>query len=68
MLEENVVAVKVYLERGLMDNIASLEAHSTFYIVDPGRTKDSCSANFQPKLILLHLPMRGIGGGENFSS
>ena len=49
---------KVYRERNGGDDIASLDDPSTYYMVDPGTTKDSCLPipYFKPKFILVTSP------------
>ena len=65
---DNSVIANVYPERGSMDKIESLQCNSTFYIVDPGKTKDSCDLDdlFQPKLMIVASPDEGHWGGSEF--
>jgi hypothetical protein len=52
---DHSVVINLYPESTLIDKIASLENRLTFYIVDPGKTKDSCNRSdlFQPKLLIV---------------
>jgi hypothetical protein len=55
----------MYIQSTLVIDIASLQKCSTFYIVDPGQAKDSCSVlepTFSPHSLFFHLLMRVIGG------
>jgi hypothetical protein len=55
---DNSVAVKVYPEITSFTQISSLDLNSTFFIVDPGETKDSCLPGglFAPKFMLVSSP------------
>jgi hypothetical protein len=63
------VAANVYPEHAFASGIASLKDPATYYVVDPGQTKDNCNpeANFRPKVINVTSPdPRHWGGGEFF--
>jgi hypothetical protein len=63
------VVVKVYPESVPIEKIASLGQKSTFYIVDPGRTKESCLLDdyFKPKFILVSSPDERHWGESEFT-
>jgi hypothetical protein len=65
--ENNSTAVNAYNELQ-RDSIESLESTETYYIVDPGRTKDSCDkgTNFKPKVILVTSPDERHWGSTEF--
>ena len=52
------VSVNVYPESITRSKIPSLRLNSTYYVVDPGQTKDSCNPdnNFLPKTIIVASP------------
>ena len=58
----------VYPERGWWA-VESLNARSTFHIVDPGNTKDSCnlSLGFQPNFMIVASTEEDHWGGRGFS-
>ena len=65
------VTINVYPEALTKNTIPSLKCPDTYYIVDPGRSKDNCDppANFQAKVILVPSPdARRPGPLKNFSS
>lgn len=63
------VTTNVYPETIQKCFIPSLELPSSYYIVDPGRTRDSCSPGslFQAKFILVPSPCSGHWGESDFS-
>jgi hypothetical protein len=65
---DDSVAINVYAEITPINDIVSLKKRSTFYIVDPAETKDSCSvgAYFQPKLLIVSSPDEGHWGESEF--
>jgi hypothetical protein len=64
------VAVNVYPESIPFSKIASLNLRSTFYIVDPGRTHDSCLPKdlFAPKFMLVTSPDETHWGESEFTT
>jgi hypothetical protein len=62
------VAVNVYPGNLSIAQIPSLALRSTYYIVDPGRTKDSClqDDDFAPKFMIVSSPEEGHWGGSEF--
>ena len=64
----DAVTVNVYPEKHTMFyDIPSLKVESTYYVVDPGETKESCDpgAKFKPRVIIVASPdERHWGGGE----
>ena len=40
---DNAIVTNVYPERIIRGDIPSLRVNSTYYIADPGETKDSCN-------------------------
>ena len=61
------VNARAYPEKDDPDHIPSLSQQSTFYVVDPGATEDSCNPPliFKPKTIIVASPdSRHWGGGE----
>jgi hypothetical protein len=52
------IVTSVYTEKMDRSDILSLELRDTYYIVDPGQTKDSCDPDrlFQPKVIIVASP------------
>ncbi len=65
---DGTVTTNIYPETLKARQIPSLKLPSSYYIVDPGRTKDDCvpTDNFQPKVILVTSPDSGHWGGSNF--
>jgi hypothetical protein len=63
---KNIVTVSVYDKKR---DIASLRERSTYYIIDPGKTKDTCGPadDFLPKTILICSPDDRHWGGSEFS-
>jgi hypothetical protein len=63
------VTTNVYPEKDGESNIASLNSKSTYYVVDPGQTKDSCDPgnNFQAKVIIVASPDSRHWGDSMFS-
>jgi hypothetical protein len=57
---------EVFPEAGGWNSVPSLESHSTYYIVDPGDTTDSCYPSFMlsPKFILVTAPNSNHWGGS----
>jgi hypothetical protein len=66
--ESDTVTTKVYHECNGGDDIASLFDSSTYYVVDPGKTKDSCDPveDFEPKVIIVSSPDECHWGGNSF--
>ena len=64
----NSIVTNVYPESIQRDEITSLIVKSTYYIVDPGSTKDDCNppSDFVPKVILVPSPYSGHWGGSKF--
>jgi Retrotransposon hot spot protein len=64
---DNDTTVTVY-EESERQRILSLKSTDTYYIVDPGKTTDSCSkeAAFKPKLIIVSSPDERHWGGPSF--
>jgi hypothetical protein len=62
------IDVNVYPETVSIHHIASLQVTSTFYIVDPGRTKKNCllPSDFLPKYMLISSPDERHWGGSEF--
>jgi hypothetical protein len=62
------ITAKVYREYLGEDDILSLQEQSTYYIVDPGETKDSCDppVDFLPKYILITSPDERHWGESEF--
>ena len=64
----DAVTVNVYPEKHTMFyDIPSLKVESTYYVVDPGKTKESCDPDerFKPRVIIVASPdERHWGGGE----
>jgi hypothetical protein len=61
------VTTRLYPEKEGICNIASLNSESTYYVVDPGHTQDSCNpaSDFQAKVIIVASPdSRRWGDGE----
>jgi hypothetical protein len=59
----------VYTDRSDLESVPSLRLRSTYYIVDPGKTKDSCDpdASFEPSVIIVASPDdRHWGGSSSF--
>jgi hypothetical protein len=58
------ITANIYSEARKLPTIPSLENQSTYYIVDPGKTKDSCDPpdDFLPKSILVTSPDEGHWG------
>jgi hypothetical protein len=56
-----------YKEPGSLEDIASLHAKGTFYIVDPGKSKRSCnpSLRFFPKVVIVASPNEEHWGGSS---
>jgi hypothetical protein len=63
------VATNVYPEKEGRSNIASLNSESTYYVVDPGKTKDSCdpSSTFEAKVMIVASPDSRHWGDSMFS-
>jgi hypothetical protein len=66
--EENRNVVRVYPQETRMRDIDSLTKDSTFYIVDPGTTIDSCLPPdaFKPRTIIVSSPDGSHWGGKHF--
>jgi hypothetical protein len=66
--ESDKVTTNVYPETTNVHYIASLADSSTYYIVDPGKTKDDCcpDSNFKPKVILVTSPDERHWGESEF--
>ena len=63
------VEVKVYPEKpNDLDEIPSLGKTSTFYVVDPGKSQESCDPNefFQARVIIISSPNEKHWGGNDF--
>jgi hypothetical protein len=62
------VTTNVYPETERTPNIESLNSESTYYVVDPGPTKDSCnpSNNFQAKVVIVASPDSRHWGNSEF--
>ena len=63
------VAANAYPEEfNKLPYIASLKQTSTYYVVDPGRTKESCNpgTKFKPRLIIISSPDESHWGGGDF--
>jgi hypothetical protein len=62
------VTTNVYPEEEGKRNIGSLNSKLTYYVVDPGKTKDSCDPgdNFQAKVIIVASPDSRHWGGSEF--
>jgi hypothetical protein len=56
--ESDTTTTKLFRERKVGEDIASLFYSSTYYVVDPGKTKDSCDPEdtFKAKVILVSSP------------
>ena len=65
---EGSVDVKVIQEKDFNILDENINQPSTYYIVDPGQTKDDCNppTNFQGKVIIVASPDAGHWGGSNF--
>ena len=65
---DGTVTTNVYPEKTDTTDIESLCDPSTYYIVDPGKTKDNCdpSAKFQAKVIIVPAPDSSHWGGSEF--
>ncbi len=63
-----VIATNIYPERLDIDLIPSLRLRSSYYIVDPGQTENTCDppTNFDAKVILVPSPDSGHWGGSKF--
>jgi hypothetical protein len=59
---------EVYREKDGLNFIPSLQLKSTYYIVDPGSTQDSCNphAMFEPKVVIVAEPDESHWGGLSF--
>lgn len=66
--ENQIVDVNVYPEAVGPFSLPSLQTVETYYIVDPGNTKESCcpEVNFLPKTIIVSSPDSGHWGGSEF--
>ena len=62
------VTANVYPEKEGESNIESLKSESTYYVVDPGETKDTCnpSITFQAKVIIVASPDTRHWGDSEF--
>jgi hypothetical protein len=62
-------SARVYPENILRECISSLRLDSTYYVVDPGGTKQSCSppSAFRPKVIIVTSPDSRNWGQNNFT-
>jgi hypothetical protein len=62
------VQVKVYTDSEL-EKISSLDKNDTYYIVDPGMTKDNChpGVQFKCRIIIVASPDERHWGGSSFS-
>ena len=65
---DGTVAARVYPESAHRGTIISLTKEETYYIVDPGNTRDSCDppADFFPKVIIVASPDEGHWGASEF--
>ena len=63
------VSVQVYPEKGGVGSVESLKKPSSYYIVDPGRTKDSCDPHelFEAKVIIVSSPDSRHWGDSDFT-
>jgi hypothetical protein len=63
------VTANVYPEQAFKSGVPSLRLSSTYYVVDPGDTNDSCkpSSLFRPKVIIVASPDSKHWGGSSFS-
>jgi hypothetical protein len=59
----------VYTERSDLESVPSLRLRSTYYIVDPGYTEDSCNpdASFEPSVIIVASPDDRHWGRSSFT-
>jgi hypothetical protein len=62
------VTANVYPEQAFKSGVPSLREPSTFYVVDPGKTTDSCdpSSLFRPKVIIVASPDSKHWGANEF--
>jgi hypothetical protein len=67
--EGDTYRAEVFPEKSGLEFIPSLRQSSTYYIVDPGKTKDNCDpdASFRPSVIVVAAPDERHWGGSSFT-
>jgi hypothetical protein len=66
--ERDPITANVYPEQAFKSGVPSLREPSTFYVVDPGGTTDTCdpSPRFRPKVIIVSSPDSKHWGANEF--